>query len=156
MDNKIKNLKETAEFFKRMNRKVLLYKLINQAKAEYDNYNFQKGKELLNEALRHDENNPVIMRGLGCCAQNEGNFEEALKYFTKALSLSDKKEVEYTLIGMLYYFQDNLNEALRYFNLAIDCNEEYEKAYEGRNQTMLENHLKIIDLQETLDKIYQK
>ena len=36
-----------------------------------------------------------------------------------------------------------LDEAVKYFNLAIDANDNYDKAYEGRNQAMLENHLKI-------------
>ena len=43
---------------------------------------------------------------------------------------------------------------VEYFNYAIDENDNYDKAYEGRNQAMLENHLKIIDLQEALKKYF--
>ena len=50
--------------------------------------------------------------------------------------------------------QEKLDEAVEYFNLAIDANDNYDKAYEGRNQAMLENHLKIIDLQESLKKYF--
>ena len=59
-----------------------------------------------------------------------------------------------TLIGMIHYLTEELDEAVKYFNLAIDTNDDYTAAYEGRNQAMLENHLKIIDLQETLKKYF--
>ena len=71
----------------------------------------------------------------------------------KALKYSDKKEIEYTLIGTIYYLQDKFEEALKNYNLAIETNDSYEQAYEGRNQTILENHLMLIDLQ---DKLIEK
>ena len=46
--------------------------------------------------------------------------------------------------------KENLEEAIKYFNLAIDENDNYDSAYEGRNQAMLENHVNILDLQDTL------
>ena len=49
-------------------------------------------------------------------------------------------------------YQDKLDEAIEYFNLAIDNNDDYEYAYDGRNQAMLENHIKIADLQDYLRK----
>ena len=57
-------------------------------------------------------------------------------------------------MGMVYYLTDRLDEAVKYFNLAIDENDDYTEAYEGRNQAMLENHLKLIDLQEALKKYF--
>ena len=58
------------------------------------------------------------------------------------------------VIGMAYYLQDKLDEAVENFNLAIDKNDNYTQAYEGRNQAMLENHVKILDLQESLKKYF--
>ena len=55
---------------------------------------------------------------------------------------------------MVYYLQEKLDDAVQYFNLAIDENEDYTSAYEGRNQAMLENHVKILDLQESLKKYF--
>ena len=62
--------------------------------------------------------------------------------------------MEYSLLGTIYYLQENLDEAVKYFNLAIDANDDYDAAYEGRNQAMLENHLKILDLQDSLKKYF--
>ena len=81
-------------------------------------------------------------------------YNKALEYFTKALEFSDSKEIEYTLIGMVYYLEDKLDDAVENFNRAIDINENYTQAYEGRNQAMLENHVKILDLQESLKKYF--
>ena len=81
-------------------------------------------------------------------------YDRALEYFEKALEFSTSKEIEYTLIGMVYYLEDRLDEAVENFNLAIDENDSYTKAYEGRNQAMLENHVKILDLQEALKKYF--
>ena len=137
-----------------MSAKIKLIKLIGQAKHEYDNYDFESGAASLKEAYQIDSKNPTVLRGLGCFSQAEGDYERAIEYYLKALEFSDKKEVEYTLIGTAYYIQDKLDEAVEYFNLAIDANDDYERAYEGRNQAMLENHIKILDLQEALKKYF--
>jgi tetratricopeptide (TPR) repeat protein len=84
--------------------------------------------------------------------QAKGNNKKALEYYTQALENSTSKEIEYTLIGTVYYNEDKLEEAIKYYNLAIDANDDYELAYEGRNQSMLENHLQILDMQDSLIK----
>ena len=82
--------------------------------------------------------------------QSLGRFDEAINYYTEALKYSDKKEIEYTLIGTIYYIHNDFENALKYYNSAIEANDDYEPAYEGRNQAMLENHLMIADLQDQL------
>ena len=154
MSEEEQKLNELSDFFKRMSNKIKLVKLITQAKNEYDKYDLKSGYKALEESYRLDKTNPTILRGFGCFKQAEGNYEEAIKFFKKALEYSSAKEVEYSLIGMAYYLQEKLDEAVEYFNLAIDANDNYDKAYEGRNQAMLENHLKIIDLQESLKKYF--
>ena len=54
------------------------------------------------------------------------------------------------LIGMIYYLENNFDEAIKYFNFAIYINDDYDSAYEGRNQSMLERHVDILDLQDAL------
>ena len=155
MSDELEKLKSIAETFKRLNRKVLLIGLLDKAQSEYDKYDFETGEKTLLEAYNIDPNNPAVLRGLGCIEQfGKSNYEKALEYFFKALEFSEKKEIEYTLIGMVYYFDEKLDDAVKYFNLAIDENDDYAEAYEGRNQAMLENHLKIIDLQESLKKYF--
>jgi tetratricopeptide (TPR) repeat protein len=154
MEEELEKLNKITDFFRRMNTKIRLFDLIESAKAEYDKYEYDSAKSSLEEAYRLDSKNAVVLRGLGCVAQFEKNFDKAIEYFQSALNFSGKKEVEYTLIGMAYYLQDKLDEAVKYFNLAIDENDSYDKAYDGRNQAMLENHLKIIDLQESLKKYF--
>ncbi len=147
-------LKNIAKRLKQMSAKVKLIALLNKAKAEYDRYDYESGLETLQEAYELSPSNPTVLRGLGCMKQFSQNYEEAITYFNKALEFSESKEIEYTLIGMAYYLQDKLDDAIKYFNLAIDENEDYDSAYEGRNQAMLENHIKILDLQETLKKYF--
>ena len=154
MEEELKKLNELSSFFKRMNKKVTLLKLIECAKSEYDKYNFEEAKVSLEQGYKLDNKNSAVLRGLGCVAQFSGDYEKAIKYYTQALEKSQAKEVEYTLIGMAYYLQDKFDEAVYYFNLAIDSNDDYPSAYEGRNQAMLENHVKILDLQEALKKYF--
>ena len=154
MSEEEQKLNELSDFFKRMSNKIKLVKLITQAKNEYDKYDLKSGYKALEESYRLDKTNPTVLRGFGCFKQAEGNYEEAIEFFKKALEYSSAKEVEYSLIGMAYYLQEKLDEAVEYFSLAIDANDNYDKAYEGRNQAMLENHLKIIDLQESLKKYF--
>ena len=135
-----------------MRLKIILLKLITTAKSEYDKYNFEESRKSLIKACIIDRKNPVALRGLGCINQFKGRWNSAIRYFKTALKYSTKKEIEYTLLGMAYYLQGKLDEAVEYFNFAIDKNDSYDNAYEGRNQSMLENHLKIIDLQESLKK----
>lgn len=154
MSEEEQKLNELSDFFKRMSNKIKLVKLITQAKNEYDKYDLKSGYKALEEAYILDKTNPTILRGFGCFKQAEGNYEEAIEFFKKALKYSSAQEIEYSLIGMAYYLQEKLDEAVEYFSLAIDANDNYDKAYEGRNQAMLENHLKIIDLQESLKKYF--
>ena len=150
----VDKLAELSNFFKRMNSKILLIKLLTKAKAEYDKYDFASGRTSLEEAYEVDRHNPAVLRGLGCLELFDKHYEKAVEYYKTALEYSKDKETEYTLIGMAYYLQDKLDEAVEFFNYAIDANENYVKAYEGRNQAMLENHLKIIDLQDSLKKYF--
>jgi len=151
LSEKLSNL---ANFFKKTNAKIKLIKLIGQAKNEYDKYDYKSSRETLEEALKLDNKNTVALRGLGCISQFEGDFDKAVEFYKRALKFSKNKEIEYTLIGTVYYFQEKLDEACEYYNLAIDTNDNYDSAYEGRNQAMLENHIKILDLQETLKKYF--
>ena len=146
MDKELKNLKQISDFFKRTSAKIKLIKLITKAKSEYDKYDFTSSQQSLEEAYKLDNKNATILRGLGCLCQFEKKFDKAINYYTEALKYSQNKEIEYTLIGMVYYLQNKLDEAVKNFNMAIDENDDYDEAYEGRNQAMLENHLKILDL----------
>ena len=154
MSKELERLNEIANLFKRINSKLKLIDLLDNAKEAYDKYDFNSGKSALTEALELDPQNPVTLRGLGCFEQYDGNFEDAINYYKQALEFSEHKEIEYTLLGTAYYLLDELDEAIECFNRAIDLNDGYTKAYEGRNQAMLENHLKIVDLQETLKKYF--
>ena len=154
MADEVEKLEEIAAGFKKMTARIKLVKLITKAKQEYDRFDYEKSFNNLEEALRLEPQNPAILRGLGCIHQFRKEYDMALEYYNKALEFSDKKEVEYTLIGIIYYIQGGLDDAVRSFNLAIDCNDDYENAYEYRNQAMLENHLKIVDLQEALKKYF--
>ena len=154
MSEELNRLNEISGFFRRMNRKVTLLTLITKAKEEYDRYDYKSGIETLEEAFKIDPQNPTVLRGLGCMKQFSGDYDTAIEFYRKALEFSEAQEVEYTLIGMAYYLQDKLDEAVENFNLAIDKNDNYTQAYEGRNQAMLENHVKILDLQESLKKYF--
>lgn len=154
MDKEEKYLFEIAETFKRLSSKVKLLALIEKAHAEYQKCDLENGFQTLLQAYEINKENPTILRGFGCFWQAKGEFEKAIDYYKRALEFSNKKEIEYTLIGTAYYLQDKLDEAVEYFNLAIDENDDYDEAYEGRNQAMLENHLKILDLQESLKKYF--
>ena len=146
----IDQLKNISKTLQRINSKVKLVALLERAKREYDNNNYLDCEKACNEILKTNPKNPVALRGLGCVKQITGNYTKALEYYNLALEYSENKEIEYTLIGTIYYNQNNLDEAIKYYNLAIEVNDEYDLAYEGRNQSMLENHLKIIDLQDSL------
>ncbi len=147
-------LEELSARFRSMTAKVKLIKLISRAKQEYDNCRFEAGAENLRKAYEIDSQNPTVLRGLGCFEQAAGNYNKAVEYYSEALKYSENKAVEYTLIGVAYYIQDKLDESIDYFNLAIDADDNFEKAYEGRNQAMLERHIKILDLQEALKKYF--
>ena len=151
-ENYLDKLKDIASSFRRINGKIKLLSLLNRAKKEYDSNNYETCEATCLEILKSNPKNSVALRGLGCVAQVRGEYSKAEKFYKEALVESKNKEIEYTLLGTIFYIQEDLDKALYYYNLAIDCNDDYEKAYEGRNQTMLENHLKIIDLQDSLIK----
>ena len=148
----LEKLKEIGNRMKQLNNKFRLLNLLRTAKEEYDKNQYDDCIQICEEILKDNPKNPVALRGLGCSMQAIGNFAKAEMYYNQAILYSENKEIELTLLGMLYYLQDDLDIALEYFNSAIDENDNYELAYEGKNQTMLERHLKIADLQDALIK----
>ncbi len=154
MEEILDNLGKISEFLRKSSAQIKLITLIKKAKQEYDKYDYSSGIKTLEEAYRISPKNSVVLRGLGCMYQFNKDYEKALEYFNKALTYSESKEIEYTFIGMIYYLQDKLDEAVVNFNKAIDINDNYPNAYEGRNQALLENHIKILDLQESLKKYF--
>ena len=146
----IEEINALSSHMRRVSKKLKLLNLLRDAKAEYDSNNFDDCIKICENALEQNPDNPAALRGLGCSMQALGNFDKAVNYYKKALEFSENKEIEYTLLGTVYYLEDKLEEALKYYNLAIDSNENYDPAYEGKNQTMLEQHLQIADLQDSL------
>ena len=151
-NQEIEKLQEISNTLRRINAKLKLFSLLRKAKAEYEENNYENCAETCQKILKTNPDNAIALRGLGCIAQTKGELKLALKYYKKALKTSLNKEIEYTLIGTLYYLEDKYEKAVKYFNLAIDINDEYDEAYEGKNQSILEKHLQILDLQESLIK----
>ena len=151
-EHDFQNIKFIGESFRKLNIKVKLLSLLNKAKNEYNQNKLEDCEKTCREILKSVPENSAALRGLGCVMQSKGNIKKALEYYNKALNFSKNKEIEYTLIGTIYYNEENLEEAIKYYNLAIEVNDNYDLAYEGRNQSMLENHLQILDLQDSLIK----
>lgn len=145
--DKINNITKSI---KGINQKFTLLKLLRSAKEEYEKNNYEDCVEACLKILESNPKNPVALRGMGCAMQSMLQPERAIEYYKEALKYSDKKEIEYTLLGTIYYIQNDFEEALKYYNLAIEANDNYDLAYEGRNQAMLENYLILADLQDSL------
>lgn len=135
-----------------INKKIKLLNLLHLAKMEYINNNLNSSEESCKKILDLEPLNFVALRGLGCIMQAKKHYDLAENYYIEALKYSSKKEIEYTLLGSLFYEQNQLDKAIKYYNIAIELNDNYDAAYDGRNQAMLENHLNIIDFQEKLLK----
>ena len=148
----IKKLEDISKKIKSLNVKIKFLSLLEKAKLEFEQNKLQDCENTCLEILKTDVENSVALRGLGCVMQAKGEIKKALEYYNKALKYSKNKEIEYTLIGTIYYNEENLEKAIEYYNLAIDVNDNYDLAYEGRNQSLLENHLQILDLQDSLIK----
>lgn len=151
-DGFINNLEKIKSKIKDFNIKIKFISLLEKARNEFEQNKYSDCIESCKKILAKDSKNSTALRGIGCALQAMENNEKAIEYYSKALENSKTKEIEYTLIGTVYYQMDDLDKAIKYFNLAIDANNDYDEAYEGRNQAMLENHLKIIDLQDSLIK----
>lgn len=145
-------LKTLGESFKQLNRKVKLLGLLRKAKDEYEKNKLEDCEKTCREILKSNPKNFIALRGLGCVMQSKGDIKKALEYYNEALNFSKNKEIEYTLIGTIYYNENDFEKAIKYYNKAIEVNDNYDLAYEGRNQSMLENHLQILDMQDSLIK----
>ena len=151
-EKEFQKLKSLSISFRKLTGKVKLLSLLEKAKNEYEQNKLQDCEQTCKNILKKHPNNSSALRGLGCIFQAKGDSKNATKYYLKALEVSEKKEIEYTLIGTVYYNENNFEEAIKYYNLAIEANDEYDSAYDGRNQSMLENHLQILDMQDSLIK----
>lgn len=151
-DEVLKKITSIGESFRRLNKKVKLLCLLNKAKLEYEQNKLVDCENTCREVLKKESENAIALRGLGCIMQSRGDALKALEYYFQALENSSNKEIEYTLIGTVYYNENKFDEAIKYYNLAIDVNDNYDLAYDGKNQSILENHLQILDMQDSLIK----
>jgi tetratricopeptide (TPR) repeat protein len=143
-------LKNISSSLKKLNTKIKLLALLERAKSAYDENRLSECESTCREILKENPKNSTALRGIGCVFQAKGDSKNAIKYYLQALDASDKKEIEYTLIGTVYYNENNFEEAIKYYNLAIDANDDYDQAYEGRSQSILERHLEVLDMQDSL------
>lgn len=146
----IKKLKNLSSTIRKINGKITLIALLEKAKKEYDQNKLNDCERTCREILKVNPNNAIALRGIGCVFQSNGDNKNAIKYYKRALEFSNNKEIEYTLIGTVYYNENDLENAIEYYNKAIDINDDYSSAYEGKNQSILERHLQILDLQDNL------
>lgn len=151
-EEELQKLQELGKFFRRMNGKIKLLSLLRQAKEEYNKNKLSDCMTTCKKILASDPKNATALRGLGCVMQSTRNYKQAVKFYNQALEYSEHKEIEYTLLGTIYYLEDRFDEAIDYYNKAIEINDNYDPAYDGRNQSILENHLQILDLQDNLIK----
>lgn len=149
-EDDFQKLKNIGSTLKKLNTKIKLLALLERAKSAYEENKLSECESNCREILKTDSKNAVALRGLGCVFQSRGDNKNAIKYYIQALENSENKEIEYTLLGTVYYNENNFEEAIKYYNLAIDTNDNYEPAYEGKSQSILENHLEILDMQDAL------
>ena len=90
----IEKLKNISERLRQINSKFRLLTLLKNAKEEYDKNNYEECITNCLEALEHDPENPVALRGMGCSMQFLGNRDEALRYYNLAL-----KFIQETITG---------------------------------------------------------
>lgn len=149
-DDDFQKLKNISSSLKKLNAKIKLLALLERAKSAYEENKLSECESNCREILKSDSKNAVALRGLGCVFQSKGDNKNAIKYYLQALEASERKEIEYTLLGTVYYNEKNFEEAIKYYNLAIDANDNYDDAYEGRSQSILERHLEVLDMQDSL------
>ena len=90
---------------------------------------YERGKSIMNSAVTKQE------------------YLEAVSYFAQISDFNDSAD----LMSECIRLSENA-EKDEVYNKAIDTNDNYEQAFEGRNQSMLEKHIQIIDLQDDLIK----
>lgn len=147
---------EIKNRFDGFNAKLKLYILLSKAQQEYNKNNYEDCEKYCKKVLEISNHDSAALRGLGCVELSRGHYDNAIRFYERALINSERKEVEHTLIGMVLYLQDLYDDAIEHFNRAIDINDDFEAAYEGKNQSMLERHVQIADFQDNLIKMRLK
>jgi len=99
---------------------------------------FEKGIELLQEALSLYDLDPDVWNYLGVACWSRGDYEEALKHYQKALSLDSADAVIFNNLGALYLSmflktkeQEILGQSIDYFKKAVELDPDLASAHNG-------------------------
>ena len=94
LNRDIEKMQSLAEKIRKLNGKIKLISLLDKAHQEYEQSNYKECENTCKKILETQPNNFVALRGLGCVAQNKGDYELALEYYNKSLKTSLKKEID--------------------------------------------------------------
>lgn len=95
--------------------------LINLAKIEMDNKNFEKANLYLTQANDINSESIEITRAFAEFYKLEGKFDKAVEYFLKSINSFAKEDVKfYQSLTHLYLMQDNIELGIKFVNSALE------------------------------------
>lgn len=91
--------------------------------------NLSDNKNILNEALKENENNALILRGLGIISCIEGNYAEGIHSFKSALKAEPTDVINYYYIAKAYMHCGDNSNTKEYFETSTKENPKHIKTY---------------------------
>lgn len=127
--------------------------LIEGAKIDVDNRQFQYAQKKLDQALEIDPNNQYVYYWKGYTYMNEGDLDLAIGNFTESIKIDDKFTEAFNVRGLCYGYKDQGDLALADFDRAILLDPNFVEAYINRGSALIgkgEYEIAKSDLNEAL------
>lgn len=107
--------------------------IVNVLSREAENFiaelKVDKAITSLSMAKTYDNNNPILLTGLGDAYRTRGSFDLAKTNYNAALTAKNNYAAAYYGLGKIAYNQKKYNDALEFFTKAINSNPNFAEAY---------------------------
>lgn len=88
--------------------------------------NIQFAEKNLTEALRINENNPMIFHNMGTVMAMKNDIQSAKKYYLKAIEVGNHID-SMSELGRIYSDEKNFEEAKKYFDKVFEIDKDHKK-----------------------------
>ncbi len=112
---------------------------VNKSLALRNQNKPQEALNVLLNASKYGQNNPVLNKFIGDAYFRKGEYDLALKYFLHSYKFNQKDADLCNMIGVLYKYRNDLNRAASFFKTALRLNTNHKAA--KQNLSSLKNQI---------------
>lgn len=145
----LNRFKKIAEYIRKLNFSIDKYKedtivqslpskaIVNRAKKYIDSQEYKGAENILNEALELPQEDALVYKYLGICAEKTGRFDDAMRAYKKSANINQQDKEIWIKLGFSQIQCQLFEEAEKAFENANKINPSHTDVYAGWGMSLM-------------------